>query len=380
MAWKEFVEFLQARTQELGSTDLNQVRFGNTDGALLLAFVFGLAVILTAFRLSLWRRRSHRSQSGYRMEKKFRRGLVIWLLYQMPKVLLALAAAAIALAVADPFLMATDEVSREVQSRVRIDLVDTSLSMAWEFSDTGRSRAGIAREAHLSFLEMRREKRDRVSLWLFSAYPYMVDDFVFDEEMYYFQVMEAPYVTVKMLAARSGTPRDAVFVPPDKVRIIETEGTTNLVRALQAVVRHFDQDESSAGSQRDQNRALLIVTDAEVDDVPQAEFRQLEARNIVPYVIYINTNNDDTSTGAVNAMKLIEVIRGVGGDYFDVRNEDSLERAYEAIDEAEAVWIEVTHRAVKVPIYSRFLLVSMVLLVVGIPTGLLVEFMWGTHP
>ena len=128
------------------------------------------------------------------------------MLYNVPKALLALAVAGVSVALADPFLMATDEVQREVESRVRIDLVDTSLSMAWEFSNAGRSRAEIAREAHLRFLDMRREKGDRVSLWLFSSYPYMVDDFVFDDEMYYFQVMDAPYVTVKMLAAQSGTP------------------------------------------------------------------------------------------------------------------------------------------------------------------------------
>ena len=77
---------------------------------------------------------------------------------------------------------------------------------------------------------------------------------------------------------------------------------------------------------------------------------------------------------------LIELIQGFGGDYFDVTDQDGLQRAYQAIDEREAVWVEVTHRAIKVPIYSRFLLVSMALLVIGIPAGFLAEFVWGTHP
>jgi hypothetical protein len=384
LTWTEIVEFLQTQVQELAATQLDQIRFADADVALGLSIVVGLAALATLSRLAFSRRKHHRHHSGHDIDPRFQRGPVVRALYNLPKLILALALLAVAVAIADPFLMATDEVSREMESRVRIDLVDTSLSMAWEFPNTGRSRAEIAREAHLEFLDMRREKGDRVSLWLFSSYPYMVDDFVFDDEMYYFQVMEAPYVTVKMLAPQSGTPRDAIFVPPDKVRIIETEGTTNLVRALQAIVRHFDQDEASAAGGPDQNRALLIVTDAEVDDVPHAELAALNKRNIVPYLIYINTLDTRTSTTTTqtvsNVEPLIETIRGFGGDYFDVTDQDGLNRAYEAIDEREAVWVEVTHRAIRVPIYARFLLVSLALLAVGIPAGFLVEFLWGTHP
>ena len=43
--------------------------------------------------------------------------------------------------------------------------------MAWEFPDTNKSKAEVARDAHLEFLDMRRDKNDRVSLWLFSTYP-----------------------------------------------------------------------------------------------------------------------------------------------------------------------------------------------------------------
>ena len=148
-------------------------------------------------------------------------------------------------------------------------------------------------EAHLRFVEMRQEKNDRVSLWLFSSYPYMVDDFVLDDEMYFFQVMEAPYVTVKILAPQSGTSLDSLFVPPDKVRIIPNEGNTNINLALQSVIRHFDQDQATGGGRIDMHRAILIITDAGVDEMPENEFAQLSARNVVPYVIYINVGDTD---------------------------------------------------------------------------------------
>ena len=74
------------------------------------------------------------------------------------------------------------------------------------------------------------------------------------------------------------------------------------------------------------------------------------------------------------------MIREYGGDYFDVTDEDSLLAAYQAIDEREAVRVEQRHRALKVPIYGRFLLLAMGLLVVGIPLGFVSELFWGTSP
>ncbi len=377
----EFVAFLQAQLDELAGTDFDQVRYGDTGTASLLGLILVAACLLTLARRSLTRRAHARQHSGHSVARRFRRGPIAAFLYVVPKLLLGLAVAALLVAASDPFLTATEQVTGDVESRVRIDLVDTSLSMAWEFANTDRSRAEVAREAHLSFLEMRRQKNDRVSLWMFSSYPYMVDDFVLDDELYYYQVMDAPYVTVKILAPEPGTARDRFYVTQDRVQIIPSEGTTNIVRALQAVIRHFDQDEAILGTSITAHRAVLIITDADVDEMPSAEFVALNQRNIVPYVIYINTTDARAARLEVSSTPpLIEQIRDFGGDYFDVTDQDSLERAYEAIDEREAVRVELTHRALKVPIYSRFLLVSLALLVVGIPAGFVAELLWGTHP
>ena len=381
MEWTEFVSFIWARVHELVQTEFDQVRYADVGLAYLLSIALGLAVMLTVTRMTLTARRHSRHHSGHLVDPKFHRSRVVKLLYNTPKLLLAFAVAGVAIALSDPFLTATEEVTGDVESRVRIDLVDTSLSMAWEFARSGQSRAEVAREAHLRFLEMRREKNDRVSLWLFSSYPYMVDDFVLDDELYFFQVMEAPYATVKILAPEPGTSLNEYFIPPDKVRIIPSEGSTDIVQALRAVTKHFDRDAATVGGLSDQHRAVLIVTDADVDEIPRAELVQLETRNIVPYVIYINAGSASTDTSETPELPaLIAMTREFGGDYFDVTDQDSLDRAYEAIDEQEAVRVEVSHRAQRVPIYSRFLLVSMVLLVVGIPAGFVAELLWGTNP
>jgi hypothetical protein len=374
MSWSELAAFLDSGFRELVETDFAQIRYGDVGMATWLAMGVGLALVLAVVRLGAGRKRHVRQHSGYAIAISHRKPLWIRLVHSTPKLLLAVALVLLVVSVADPFLTATEEVGGYVESRVRIDLVDTSGSMAWEFPDTNTSKAEVARNAHLEFLEMRRDKNDRVSLWLFSTYPYMVDDFVMDDELYYFQVWDAPYVMTQRLDK-------AMVVPRDKVRIIPAEGDTNIVRPLQDIVKHFDRDEAAVGQGSKQNRAVLIITDAAVDEFPDAEFAELNRRNIVPYIIYINTS-DSRSASFLHATvpQLVAQIQEYGGDYFDVTDEDSLLQAYQAIDEREAVRVELRHRALKVPIYSRFLLVAMGLLAVGIPMGFVSELLWGTSP
>ena len=374
MPWSELVAFLDNGIRELVETDFAQIRYGDVGMATWLAIGVGVALVLTLVRLATKRKRHVRQHSGHVIAVSHRKRLWIRLAHSAPKLLLAAALVLLVVSVADPFLTATEEVSGYVESRVRIDLVDTSGSMAWEFPDTNKSKAEVARDAHLEFLDMRRDKNDRVSLWLFSTYPYMVDDFVMDDELYYYQVWDAPYVMTQRLDK-------AMVVPRDKVRIIPAEGDTNIVRPLQDIVKHFDRDEAAVGRDANQNRAVLIITDAAVDEFPDAEFAELNKRNIVPYIIYINTSDARTASFLRPSVpQLVSQIQEYGGDYFDVTDEDSLTKAYQAIDEREAVRVELRHRALKVPIYSRFLLVAMGLLAVGIPMGFVSELLWGTSP
>ena len=374
VTWGEFVAFVDGGLRELVETDFAQVRFGDVGMAIWLAIILGAALFLTTARLMLQRRNHSRQHSGHAIDAKHQKRVWIRAAHFLPKLLIGAAVALLLVAAADPFLTATEEVTGYIESRVRVDLVDTSGSMAWEFPDTGKSKAEVARDAHLQFLDMRAGKNDRVSLWLFSTYPYMVDDFVMDDELYYFQVWDAPYVTTQRLDK-------AMVVPRDKVRIIPAEGDTNIIRPLESIMKHLQQDEAAMGGAENVNRAVLIITDAAVDEFPDSQFATLNQRNIVPYIIYINTSDARTAMiGSPSTPRLIEMIREYGGDYFDVTDEDSLLRAYEAIDEREAVRVEMKHRALKVPIYSRFLLLAMAFLMVGIPTGFVTELVWGTGP
>lgn len=162
MDWTSLSGILRIRAQELLGTDLAQVRFtdiGLTYTLSAVVFLIGLATLARLWGLA---RIHHRQHSGHRIEPRFRRGALGRTLYHLPKVLLGLALGIMLVAMADPYLASTEEVAGEMESRIRVDLVDTSLSMSWELPGTGRSRAEVAREAHLEFLEMRRAKNDRV--------------------------------------------------------------------------------------------------------------------------------------------------------------------------------------------------------------------------
>ena len=374
LVWETVANFVSTGLKEFHQTEFGQVRYADWDLAVSLCVVIVVLLLLKVVALLVRRRKYSRQHSGHFIFLKHRRGFWGKALPIVPVLLLGMALLMLLMAIADPFLTNTEEVSGYVESRIRVDLVDTSGSMAWEFPGTGKSKAEVSRDAHLEFLDMRRGKNDRVSLWLFSTYPYKVDDFVLDDELYYFQVRDAPYVTTQRIDK-------AMVVPREKVKIIPAEGDTNIVRPLQAIIRDFDLDSAQVAGGEDRRRAVLILTDAAVDEYPDAEFAELNRRNIVPYIIFINTSDLRGGSGfAPVTPKLIEKIREYGGDYFDIGDTDSLARAYQAIDEREAVRVEVKHRALKVPIYARFLLVAITVLLVAIPVGLTSEVFWGTDP
>jgi hypothetical protein len=370
---EQLVTFVGAGLRDLRATDFSQVHYGTTGLARLLAILVLAALCVTVIRVTLRRRSNYRSHSGHSISRRFQKGIGSRMLYNLPKLLLAGAAAMLIVAAADPFLATTEEYAGSVDSRLRVDLIDVSGSMGWEFPGTQKSKAEMARDAHLRFLEMRRDKNDRVSLWLFSTYPYMVDDFVTDDELYYFQVWDAPYVMT------STVPR-WMKVPEEKLRIVPAEGDSNIVRPLQAILAQFDQDDAASGHRGGEHRSLLVITDGAVSEFPREQLLELSARNVRPYIIFVNADPTGQIIPAGDAPPLIEEIRTFGGDYFDITDPAGLSKAYQAIDAREAVRYEVRHRAVKVPIYPRFLVAGLALMFLSIPIGLVAEVFGGTYP
>jgi hypothetical protein len=369
------LNFLRGGLSDSAHTDFGQVHYGDIATARLLALAVIIAIAVAALRRTFWPRAHSRLHSGHVIDPAHTRRWWIRVVHALPKLILGAAMALMVVAAADPFLPSTEEFAGSTDSRLRVDLIDVSGSMGWEFPGTHASKAQIARDAYLKFLEMRRGKNDRVSLWLFSTYPYMVDDFVTDDELYYFEASDAPYLMTQSLDR-------AMIVPADKVRIIPAEGDSNIIRPLQAIIRQLDADQASSGAVRRSPRALLVVTDGAVSELPEQELAELSRRDVVPYIIYINATNPEFASmlRLEGPPPLVDRIRDHGGDYFDTRDPGSLAKAYAAIDAREAVRYEVRHRALRVPIHDRFLVASLALLLLVIPAGMVAELFGGTYP
>ena len=134
--WAALDLFVRTGLQEFVITDFALVRYGDTSTAVLFSFVVIAALCVTFARLLLLRRRHSRQHSGHEVARRHQRGFLIGLAYNVPKFVLALALIVILVALSDPFVTSTEEIAGNVDSRVRIDLVDTSLSMAWEFANS----------------------------------------------------------------------------------------------------------------------------------------------------------------------------------------------------------------------------------------------------
>ena len=127
MDWTPFSDFLRTRAHELVGTELTQIRYTDIGMTYWLSIGVTLVAVLTLVRLWLTSPRHRREHSGHVIERRFQRGSWGRAFYNLPKLLLGLALAVLLVAMADPYLTATEEVTGDMESRVRIDLVDTSL-------------------------------------------------------------------------------------------------------------------------------------------------------------------------------------------------------------------------------------------------------------
>ena len=115
MEWAEFVGFIWARVLELAETEFDQVRYGDVELSLALSILLVLVLMATVARVTFTARRHSRHHSGYLVDRKHRRGVFAMLLYNAPKLLLALAIVGVAIALSDPFLTATEEITGDVE-------------------------------------------------------------------------------------------------------------------------------------------------------------------------------------------------------------------------------------------------------------------------
>lgn len=381
-----------------------QINFANLQyGQLKMAIGWGILILgLVIFKISwiIFQRRKKFSQkiSGFSIPRAEQRGWTAKLIYAGPRFLLITVFLAMLTALAEPFLINLKEEIKYVETRTRVDLRDVSGSMEATFEQTGKIKAQVAAEAHLKFLEKRWGKNDRVSLWVFSVHPYLIEDFSLDDELTYFLAFDAPW---EMCGSAD---RISSSLPAESLRIlkhrkISGEGGTELAPALRAIIRQFDEDEArqrQAGIfSRETKRAILIISDAEIADFQSAaeQFSELPKRKIAAYLIWIgqigqvepvppvpDENGAEDGVPASGGGSLFGLIEKSGGKIFPVADARSLDRAYAEIDKLEKVRTEIRRRSFQVPLFSSFIFIGIISLTGVIFLGLLIEFFSGEYP
>lgn len=335
----------------------------------LLAFVLGFVLILFVGLRFLRRKKFVRSHSGHPLLLAYREGPIKRCLRLFPEVLLMVSAVFLLGAVAKPYII---EIKRErkIETRERIDLLDVSVSMkeapynrdsSTVYIYSNVPKAIIAREAFLEFLRLRKGQNDRACLWIFSGNAYRIQDCIVDDDVYMFQAYSAPHIL------QSGA---YAYVAPSnlRVRVIEGEGGTRLAESLRAIVDYIDAE----GDPNIKRRVLLMVTDAEVEKVPEEELDALKERGIVPYIILIHSFVNGIYS--VEAQQLVNSIPKYGGKVYSVSDKNAIKKAFQDINEFEKSEVIEERYEVMVPVFQQFLSASLLFMVLSLLLGMGIEF------
>lgn len=369
-------ELTMAGLESLANTDFSKVEFESL-GLALGASLFILGSLL--FKLLWGRDRFYHLGSGHKVPLEYHRGKISKIFYMFPKFIFVIGVVFLLLAIANPYLPRT-KIDQTIESRERVDLIDMSSSMGWEFENTGKSGGEFAREGFLKFLNMRRGQNDKTSLWFFSTKSYIEEDFIIDDDVYFMEVSDAPYTIVDpghsslVVNDPNNYYKVDIVAPPSRVRKIPYEGSTQLNPALDAIIKYFDTE----GDKRVKNRALIVVTDAAVEQYPEDQLKELKKRNIGIYFLHIKPNVEGerqygTSIGLSYAELLKRYVEQHGGQFYDVRDDRSLEAAYRDINKLETAPLRITRHLLKILIYQRPLIASIVLMFLAISFGVLIE-------
>ena len=378
---RDIFELIKSGLISLRDTDLSQVQYLS----LGLAIGVGLFLTLAIFYKIFWgKNKFKRYYSGHTIPKEYWRGNTVKIFCLFPKFLLVLSMLFLLLAVANPYLPRT-KIEEIVESIEWIHLIDASPSKGWPYENTNTSVAELTHKFFMKFLEMRKGQNDRSSLWYFAGAPIMAEDFIIEDDVYYMQAEDMPFVvTDPETPFLPENDKENKFIdiiaPRDRIKMVYNGGGTNLVAALDAIIKHFDY----AGDKKIKQKALLIETDMAIDADPDIQLKELKKRKINVYIIHTKPNMVGEMQGnavakLLNADLFRKQIEQYGFKFYSVHDRRSLENAYRDINKLEKSPSKIIRHMLRVFIYQRPLLLAIVLLFLSIGTGLIAEY-WSENP
>lgn len=390
--WDNIRYLLESGWHDIVGTDFDQIKYSEINLALYIALIVAGVVASKALFVLFGRKKYSQKISGHFISKEdkiFRQdreskieiGLLARILLILPRLILVAPIAAVLLAIANPFFNALSEEKHYIETRVRVDARDLSSSMSAQFKGSNKSKAEIAMDTHLRFLEMRRGKGDRTSFWTFSNNPYLQQGFTIDEESYYWQVYDAPWEISNMDPDQWTEEKwNEELVSRSRYSYVRGEGGTNMAPLFRAVVKQFDEDDKKHRelSSRVVGRALLVITDAAISDFDKSKpyIETLRKKGVKIYIIWINEKAGESHPDQLkNINPLLQEVISSGGRYFPISSPDSLLKAYREIDRLEKTKIEISKKIYRVPVFYKFIFIAVSLLITIIPLGIIVSFL-----
>ncbi len=363
-------DLVKSGLESFQGLDLSRLSHSQESAAILLSIALFIVVLLKSL---LSRNKFSQKGSGYLISDRYRIGLLRRAGNFALKSILASGVILLLAALTEPFIPILKTVATIKESRERIDLIDVSTSKGWLYESTGRPAGELGRKAHLKFLNMRRGKNDRVALWVFSTHAFQIEDFIVDDQVYFDQVYDAPYVVIDpdnyFLPGR-GYHKDKlcdVLVPIERLNEIKDEGQTRLEVGLQAVIKDFDQK----GTIGLKERAVMVETDAAAEAPIDSELSALYKRGIHIYFLKVKSNKECEARGGAKDIddfvkKLQSQVEKYGGKFYDVADENSMVRAYADIDRLETAKIKTISVTNKIPLFQLFIFFGILAIAGGI--------------
>ena len=349
------------------------------------AVVFLAAALLLKVTWRRWyRQRSYLDHSGFLIKRKHRPDWIYRIGESIPLVLLIGATMLLLVAIADPYLVGTQQ-TRFEQSREIGYLRDTSGSMGWRYKNTNLARAEIVQDFMLRLIASRQDKKDRSFYLIFSTEPRLIADFTTDSSSLLFSVATGPLVTVDPSVPRN-SPGKFILKEFDELPL---EGGTDLYLGLAAAVKIFEDrgsKEVAAAAKRTpglKRRSVIIISDGASQSNPELQLKILQEKGIVPYLIFLDPDREEEirinrgdDSRIRNAEALLQQVRRYGGEAFLATDKNALDEIIQRLDRLYAAIAGVKSYTTEYRIYRVPLVGSLVLYFLALTTRLL---LWRFH-
>ena len=319
------------------------------------AVVFLAAVFFTTMAVRWWRfaRNKRRSNSHYHTglvikKKQYGPGIRYKLVRGFTWTLAFVSLCFLGIALADPAVI-TIETTEQIESREIIYVYDVSASNGFHLPNSKIARGELARETLNKLILKRKEKMDRAAYIVFATQSEIWSGFTTDHESLMFSISMSPIAIAPTGAETIMWP--GMFILK-KGKYVEhgNAGGTNLHLGLESAIYLFDRKGSPKITEelnRNPNakmRSIVIITDGAADVDPEPQFRELQKRRVIPYLIFVDPTREiekniygEKDPKAQLPDRLLAMVRRSGGQYFMARDRQSIDYISEQLDKLQSV-------------------------------------------